>query len=88
VVVVTALAERGCDLFHVVAGQTVADGQPEYGRSFLTALSDRIRSQAGVATIVGGYMTTGDEVNTAIGAGRADLCMLETRSLEADPTVE
>jgi anthraniloyl-CoA monooxygenase len=88
VVVVAALAERGCDLFHVVAGQTVADGQPEYRRSFLTALSDRIRSQAGVATIVGGYMTTGDEVNTAIGAGRADLCMLETRSLEADPTVE
>jgi anthraniloyl-CoA monooxygenase len=87
VVVASALAERGCDLFHVVAGQTVPDGRPEYGRSFLTTLSDQVRSQAGVPTVVGGYITTGDEVNTAIGAGRADLCMLETAVLEEDSAV-
>jgi anthraniloyl-CoA monooxygenase len=71
----------------VVAGQTVPDGRPEYGRSFLTTLSDQVRSQAGVPTVVGGYITTGDEVNTAIGAGRADLCMLETAVLEEDSAV-
>jgi anthraniloyl-CoA monooxygenase len=87
VVMVAALAEHGGDLFHVVAGQTVPDGRPEYGRSFLTTLSDQIRSQAGVPTVVGGYITTGDEVNTAIGAGRADLCMLDTRVLNEDPAV-
>ena len=35
-----------------------------------------MRSEAGVPTLVGGYLTTVDEVNTVIGAGRADLCEL------------
>jgi anthraniloyl-CoA monooxygenase len=30
-----------------------------------------------VPTLVGGYLTTPDEVNTIVGAGRADLCLLE-----------
>jgi anthraniloyl-CoA monooxygenase len=29
-----------------------------------------------VPTVVGGYLTTVDEANTIIGAGRADLCQL------------
>jgi anthraniloyl-CoA monooxygenase len=76
--VARALAERGCALVHVVAGQTVSEARPEYGRGFLTPFSDRIRSDAGVPTLVGGYVTTADEVNTAVGAGRADLCILDT----------
>src|SRR5262249_9504209 len=74
-----ALAEYGCQLVAPVAGQTVAAGHPDYRRGFLTALGDRIRSEARVPTLVGGYLTTSDEVNTILGAGRGDLCVLELR---------
>jgi anthraniloyl-CoA monooxygenase len=72
-----ALARAGCALIHVEAGQTVYNSKPTYGRSFLADFSDRIRSEANVATLVGGHITTTDEVNTIIGAGRADLCILD-----------
>src|SRR6266568_6801319 len=77
VIVARALKERGCDIIAVQAGQTTDDGEPAYGRGFLTAYSDRIRNEAGMPTIVGGYLTTSDEVNTVIAAGRADLCIVE-----------
>lgn len=78
VVVAGALKEHGCDIIAVQAGQTTSDGEPAYGRGFLTAYSDRIRNEAGIPTIVGGYLTTSDEVNTIIAAGRADLCIIES----------
>ena len=71
------LAEHGCDLIHVEAGQTIHDDRPQYRRGFLTALSDRVRNEAHVPTIVGGYLTTLDEANTIVGAGRADLVLLD-----------
>jgi anthraniloyl-CoA monooxygenase len=77
------VAAGGVELVHVEAGQTVAEGQPEYRRGFLTALSDRVRSEVGVATLVGGYLTTVDELHTVVGAGRADLCLVDL----ADPEV-
>ena len=72
-----ALRAGDAELVHVEAGQTVAEAQPEYRRGFLTALSDRVRSEAGVPTLVGGYLTTADELHTIVGAGRADLCLLD-----------
>jgi anthraniloyl-CoA monooxygenase len=72
-----ALVEHGCDLIHVEAGQTVAEGRPEYRRGFLTALSDRVRAGAGVPTLVGGHLTTLDDASTIVGAGRGDLCILD-----------
>lgn len=72
-----ALAGDGADLIHVEAGQTVPDGRPEYRRGFLTGLSDRVRNEAKVPTLVGGYLTTPDEANTVVAAGRADLCLLD-----------
>ncbi len=77
VAIARAFVEHGCDLVHTVAGQTVAEGRPEYRRGFLTALSDRVRSEAGVPTLVGGHLTTLDDVNTIVGAGRGDLCILD-----------
>jgi len=77
VVMAAALKEHGCDIIALQAGQTISDGEPAYGRGFLTAYSDRIRNEAGIPTIVGGYLTTSDEVNTIIAAGRADLCIIE-----------
>ena len=71
------LAGHGCDLIHVEAGQTIHDDRPQYRRGFLTALSDRVRNEARVPTLVGGYLTTLDEANTIVGAGRADLVLLD-----------
>jgi anthraniloyl-CoA monooxygenase len=36
-----------------------------------------VRNEAHVPTIVGGYLTTLDEANTIVGAGRADLVLLD-----------
>jgi anthraniloyl-CoA monooxygenase len=72
-----ALGDHGVDLIHVRAGHTTANSRPEYRRGHLTTLSDRVRNEAGVPTLVGGYLTTTDEVNTVVAAGRADLCLFE-----------
>jgi anthraniloyl-CoA monooxygenase len=39
--------------------------------------SDRIRNEAGIPTLASGNITTADEANTILAAGRADLCRLE-----------
>jgi anthraniloyl-CoA monooxygenase len=77
VAMASELKERGCDLIDVVAGQTVPWDAPAYGRFYLVPFSDRIRNEAGIPTMVGGGLTTGDEVNTILAAGRADLCTLD-----------
>ena len=76
VILARTLKELGCDIIEVLAGQTTPEGEPPYGRGFLTPLSDRIRNEAGISTIVGGYLTRSNEVNTILAAGRADLCIL------------
>jgi anthraniloyl-CoA monooxygenase len=88
-IVARALSEHGADLIHVVAGQTVPEGAPEYRRAFLMPLAGSIRSRAEVPTLVGGFVTTADEVNTAVGAGRVDLCVVEppTRLAAAVPVM-
>ncbi|HET9323212.1 MAG TPA: FAD-dependent monooxygenase [Gaiellaceae bacterium] len=83
-----AMKEHGADLIHVEAGQTVHDDRPEYRRGFLTGLSDRVRNQARVPTLVGGYLTTVDEVNTIVGAGRADLCLLDLPPVSIERPLE
>jgi anthraniloyl-CoA monooxygenase len=87
--VARAFAEHGCDLIHVVAGQTVPEGSPDYRRAYLMPLAGSIRSRAGVRTLVGGFVTTADEVNTAVGAGRVDLCLIEppARLAAAEPVL-
>ena len=72
-----ALLERGCRIVDVRAGQTTVRARPVYGRMYLVGASDRIRNEAGVATLVSGAITTFDEVDTVIAAGRADLCVLD-----------
>jgi anthraniloyl-CoA monooxygenase len=81
VTVAQMLKEHGCDIIAVVIGQTTIDSQPAYGRGFLTPFSDKIRNEADVLTMVGGYLTTSDEVNTLIAAGRADLCIMDPPQL-------
>jgi anthraniloyl-CoA monooxygenase len=69
-------AEVGCDLIDVSTGQTTADAEPVFGRMFQTPFSDQIRNEAGLATMCVGAITTADQVNTIIAAGRADLVAL------------
>jgi anthraniloyl-CoA monooxygenase len=71
-----AFAERGVDLVDVSTGQTVRDSQPVYGRMFQTPFSDQVRNEARVATMCVGNITTSDQVNTILAAGRADLVAL------------
>ena len=78
------LKDHGCDLIDVSAGQTVPDQQPVYGRMFQTPYSDRIRNEVDIATIAVGNITTADQVNTIVAAGRADLVALARPHL-ADP---
>jgi anthraniloyl-CoA monooxygenase len=74
--VAAALKKLGCDLIEPVAGQATGRDRPNYGRFFLVPFSDRIRNEAGMPTLVGGNLTTADEMNTILAAGRADLCLL------------
>ncbi len=76
VAVAEAFAAHGADLLDVSTGQTVWDSQPVYGRMFQTPFADRIRNEARVATMCVGNITTADQVNTILAAGRADLVAL------------
>jgi anthraniloyl-CoA monooxygenase len=71
-----AFAEASVDLVDVSTGQTVHDSQPVYGRMFQTPFSDQVRNEARVATMCVGNITTSDQVNTILAAGRADLVAL------------
>jgi anthraniloyl-CoA monooxygenase len=71
-----AFAEAGVDLVDVSTGQTVRDAQPIYGRMFQTPFSDQVRNEARVATMCVGNITTADQANTILAAGRADLVAL------------
>ncbi|HEY7663680.1 MAG TPA: bifunctional salicylyl-CoA 5-hydroxylase/oxidoreductase [Xanthobacteraceae bacterium] len=76
VAVARAFAEAGCDLIDVSTGQTTPDAQPVFGRMFQTPFSDQIRNEAGLATMCVGAITSADQVNTIVAAGRADLVAL------------
>ncbi|MFC7734430.1 bifunctional salicylyl-CoA 5-hydroxylase/oxidoreductase [Roseomonas sp. GCM10028921] len=71
-----AFADEGCDLLDVSTGQTVAGSAPHFGRMFQVPWSDLIRNEAKVATICVGSITSADQVNTILAAGRADLVAL------------
>ncbi|WP_434099851.1 bifunctional salicylyl-CoA 5-hydroxylase/oxidoreductase [Streptomyces viridosporus] len=71
-----AFAAHGADAIDVSTGQVVADEQPEFGRSYQTPFADRIRHRAGVPVIAVGAISSWDDVNSLILAGRADLCAL------------
>jgi anthraniloyl-CoA monooxygenase len=71
-----AFAQAGVDLVDVSTGQTVRDAQPVYGRMFQTPFSEQVRNEARVATMCVGNITTSDQVNTILAAGRADLVAL------------
>jgi anthraniloyl-CoA monooxygenase len=70
------LREHGCDIVDVSTGQVWPDQRPAFGRSYQTPFADRIRHEAGLPTIAVGAISSYEDVNTIILAGRADLCAL------------
>jgi anthraniloyl-CoA monooxygenase len=72
-----AFAEHGADAIHVSTGQVVKAEQPEFGRSYQTPYADRIRNDVAsrypVAVIAVGAISSYDDVNSLLLAGRADL---------------
>jgi len=76
VVAARLFAEAGCDLIDVSTGQTTPESEPVYGRMFQTPFSDQIRNDTGLATMCVGAITSADQANTIVAAGRADLVAL------------
>lgn len=70
------LRDHGCDLFAVVAGQTVFDERPDYDTSTLGLYAEWMRNEVKVPTMSTSFITTSDAVNTLVAGGRADLCMM------------
>jgi anthraniloyl-CoA monooxygenase len=75
-----AFIAHGAAAIDVSSGQVSKDEKPAYGRSYQTPFADRIRhevaSAAGVPVIAVGAISSYDDVNSILLAGRADLCAL------------
>jgi anthraniloyl-CoA monooxygenase len=75
-----AFIAHGADAIDVSSGQVTKEEQPAFGRSYQTPFADRIRhevaAQAGAAVIAVGAISSYDDVNSILLAGRADLCCL------------
>ncbi|MEQ8441133.1 MAG: bifunctional salicylyl-CoA 5-hydroxylase/oxidoreductase [Alphaproteobacteria bacterium] len=84
VLIAKMFADAGADIIDVSAGQTSTAAKPVYGRMFQTPFSDRIRNEAGLATMAVGNIYEADHVNSILMAGRADLVCLARPHL-ADP---
>ena len=74
----------GCDVMDVSSGQTTRRARPVYGRMYQTPFADRVRNEAGIATMAVGAISEADHANSIIAAGRADLCAVGRPHL-ADP---
>ncbi|HXS61517.1 MAG TPA: bifunctional salicylyl-CoA 5-hydroxylase/oxidoreductase, partial [Streptosporangiaceae bacterium] len=76
VAVARAFAAAGADAIDVSTGQVTPDERPAFGRSYQTPFADAIRNRAGLATIAVGVISSYDDVNSIVLAGRADLCAI------------
>ncbi len=69
-----AFRDHGADALDVSTGQVTPTERPAFGRSYQTPYADRIRNQVGIPTIAVGVISSYDDVNSIVLAGRADLC--------------
>jgi anthraniloyl-CoA monooxygenase len=75
-----AFIGHGADAIDVSSGQVAKEERPAFGRSYQTPFADRIRHEvaadAGTAVMAVGAISSYDDVNSILLAGRADLCAL------------
>ncbi|MEI5097987.1 bifunctional salicylyl-CoA 5-hydroxylase/oxidoreductase [Streptomyces sp. PmtG] len=76
VAIARAFAAHGAAAIDVSTGQVVADEAPAYGRSYQTPYADRIRNETGIPVMAVGAISSWDDVNSLLLAGRTDLCAL------------
>ncbi|WP_299051283.1 bifunctional salicylyl-CoA 5-hydroxylase/oxidoreductase [uncultured Nocardioides sp.] len=80
VAIALAFVEHGAAAIDVSSGQVSKDERPAFGRSYQTPFADKIRHRvaapAGVAVIAVGAISSYDDVNSILLAGRADFCAL------------
>jgi anthraniloyl-CoA monooxygenase len=76
VLIARAFDAHGSDAIDVSTGQVTKAERPAFGRSYQTPFADRIRNEVGIATIAVGAISSFDDVNSIVLAGRADLCAL------------
>ncbi|HET6697660.1 MAG TPA: bifunctional salicylyl-CoA 5-hydroxylase/oxidoreductase [Nocardioidaceae bacterium] len=66
----------GAAAIDVSTGQVTSAEKPAFGRSYQTPYADAIRNRVGIPTIAVGVISSYDDVNSLLLAGRADLCAL------------
>lgn len=80
VAIAGAFIEHGADAIDVSSGQISSEEKPAFGRSYQTPFADAIRNRvaeaAGVAVIAVGAISSYDDVNSILVAGRADFVAL------------
>ncbi len=78
--IAAAFIAHGVDGVDVSSGQIAKEERPAYGRSYQTPFADKIRNRvaedAGVAVTAVGAISSYDDVNSLLLAGRADLVAL------------
>ncbi len=74
--VARAFVDAGAAAIDVSTGQVTARERPAFGRSYQTPYADAIRNRLGVPTIAVGVISSYDDVNSILLAGRADLCAI------------
>ena len=78
------LKDADVDIINVSTGQVTKDEDPIYGRMFQAPFADQIRNEVGIPVIVAGNITTADQANTLVAAGRTDIVAL-ARSIMNEP---
>jgi anthraniloyl-CoA monooxygenase len=71
-----AFEAAGAAAIDVSTGQVTSAERPAFGRSYQTPYADAIRNRVGIPTIAVGVISSYDDVNSLLLAGRADLCAL------------
>ncbi|SDY56109.1 bifunctional salicylyl-CoA 5-hydroxylase/oxidoreductase [Herbiconiux ginsengi] len=78
--IAAAFIAHGADGIDVSSGQVAKQERPAYGRSYQTPFADKIRNRVGraaqVTVIAVGAVSSYDDVNSLLLAGRADLVAL------------
>ena len=80
-----AFMAAGAVAIDVSSGEVVPDEQPAYGRSYQTPFAERIRADVGAPTIAVGGISSYDDANSIVLAGRADLVAIGQAQLH-DPS--
>lgn len=76
VTIARAFHAAGADVLDVSSAGTVCDQRPAYGRVWQLPLADLVRNEGGVPAMSVGNFSSWADVNGALAARRADLCLL------------